>query len=305
MSDSINAGLNLEMPGPARWRNPELVNHLLGAHKIDRKTIDKHAIEILSWLQKLVKLNPDLVYAKPIPEQTRDDKEKDAAIIRSLGTEGIVLLKNNDNVLPISDKRKVAVIGPNAKDRVLSGGGSALLASAWSQTPWEGLQANKPQNVELSYALGAYTAKFLPIFDLDLFSAPSNGKPGFDLLHYPIKDGKKGDKAVVEETWHKSDMFLADFYHPDLGQRYWTEVKANFTSPIDGDYEFGLAVTGHARLWVDDELVVDTKGQKKGSVYFNCGTEEKRGRYKVQKGKVGQNLILGDGRGPASHEADQ
>jgi beta-glucosidase len=287
VSDSINAGLNLEMPGPARWRNPELVNHLLGAHKIDKKTIDKHATEILTWVQKLVKLNPDLVYAKPGPERTRDDKEKDAAIVRSLGTEGIVLLKNEGDVLPINDKRKVAVIGPNAKDRVLSGGGSALLASAWSQTPWEGLQANKPKDVELSYALGAYTAKFLPIFDLELFSAPSNGKPGFDLMHYPIVDGKQAAQPAVQEVWHKSDMFLGDFFHPELGTQFWSEIKSNFVSPVDGEYEFGLAVTGHARLWVDDELVLDTRGQKKGSAFFNCGTQEKRGTCKVQKGKVG------------------
>ena len=286
VSESINNGLNLEMPGPARFRNPELVNHLIGAHKIDKRVIDKHATEILTWVQKLVKLNPDLVYAKPSPERTRDDKEKDAEVIRSLGAEGIVLLKNEASVLPIQDKRKVAVIGPNAKDRCLTGGGSAQLASAWSQTPWDGLQANKPDGVELEYALGAYTAKFLPIFDLELFSAPSSGKPGFDLSHYPVIDGKQAAKPAVSEVWTKSDMFLGDFHHPDLGSKYWSEIKSTFTSPIDGEYEFALAVTGHGRLWVDDELVVDTKGQKKGSAYFNCGTEEKRGKCKVQKGKV-------------------
>jgi beta-glucosidase len=148
------------------------------------------------------------------------------------------------------------------------------------------LQANKPDGVELEYALGAYTAKFLPTFDLELFSAPSSGKPGFDLSHYPIVDGKQAAKPAVAEVWTKSDMFLADFHHPDLVGRYWSEIKSTFTSPIDGEYEFALAVTGHGRLWVDDELVVDTKGQKKGSAYFNCGTEEKRGKYKVQKGKV-------------------
>lgn len=286
VSDSINNGLNLEMPGPARWREAGLVQHSIKAHKIDPRTIDQHAIEILTWIQNLVKLNPDLVYAPPADERTRtEDKDADAKQLRELAAQGIVLLKNENDILPIQGKRKVAVIGPNAKDRVLTGGGSAQLASAWSQTPWEGLEGNKPKDVQLEYALGAYTAKFLPILDENFSS--SSGDDRFDLLHYALKeDGSQGDKAVVQETWHKSNMFMADFHHPDLGSSWYTEIKTIFTSPVDGEYEFGLAVTGHGKLWVDDELVVDTKGQKRGTAFFNCGTEEKKGKIKVQKGKV-------------------
>lgn len=291
VSESINAGANLEMPGPARWRSQELVGHLINAHKIDKRQIDKLATELLKWVQDLAKLNESLVYAPPKKEETRNEQAKDAKLIRKVGTEGMVLLKNDDAVLPLGGKKKVAVIGPNAKAKVLTGGGSAQLRSAWSQTPWDGLVANKPKDVELDYSLGAFTAKFLPIFGEDFTCL--DGTPGFDLNHYAVVDGKQAAQPTVVDKFDVSDMFMADFYHPDLGSEWYSEVKALFTAPIDGEYEFGLAVTGQAWLWVDDKLVVDnSKNQKKGSSYFGNGTEEVKGKVKVEKGKVSKQAHI-------------
>ena len=285
VSESINAGLDLEMPGPARWHEPGLVAHLINAHKIDPRTIDRNAASVLRWGQKLAKLNPDIVYAAPSEEKTRyDEKEADAKILRRVGAEGIVVLKNENSVLPVTGK-KVAVIGPNAKAKVLTGGGSAQLRSAWSSTPWQGLSENKPSDVELSYSLGCAGAKFLPILDENFTTV--DGKKGFNLSHYPIENGKQASKSGYDEVWDTSDMFLADFAPPGLGSQWFTELKSLFTSPIDGEYEFGLTVTGQGWVWVDDQLVVDnSKDQKRGEAYFGNGTTEVKGSVKVQKGKV-------------------
>jgi beta-glucosidase len=288
VSEAIAAGLNLEMPGPARWRSQELVQHLIGAHKVDRRQLDKLATELLKWVQFLAKANESVVYAKPQPEETRTSAmREDAKIIRKIGTEGIVLLKNDKAVLPVAGK-KVAVIGPNAKAKVLTGGGSAQLRSAWSQTPWEGLVNSKPSDVTLEYSLGAFTAKFLPMLGQDFTCL--DGSPGFDLCHYAIQDGKKSAQPTIVDKFDVSDMFMADFKPPELGDDWVSEVKAIFTSPVDGEYEFGLAVTGQGWLYVDDQLVIDnSKNQKRGSSYFGNGTIEAKGQIKVQKGKVSRS----------------
>jgi len=289
VADSINAGLDMEMPGEALWHGHRLVAHLVSSHKIDIRRINKSATEVLQWVQKLAKLNEDLVYAPPSAEKTRTEaKEADAKLIRRLGAEGIVLLKNEGDILPIR-KGKVAVIGPNAKVRVISGGGSALLRAAWSVTPFEGLEANKPSDVELSYTLGASTSKYMPIFD-ESFTC-LDGSPGFDILHFPIEDGAQASKPAVTETRDSSDMFMGDFNHPALGKVFFTEVKAVFTSPLDGEYEFGLAVTGQGWLYVDEKLVIDnSKDQVRGEAFFGNGTTEVKGIYKVEKGKVGRSF---------------
>ena len=287
VSESINAGLNLEMPGATIWRNPKLVNHLIGAHKIDTRQIDIVAGQVLTWVQKLVKLNPDLVYAPPSDARTRyEDKESDAKLLRKVGGESIVLLKNEKNVLPVKSK-KVAIIGPNAKDKVITGGGSAQLKAAWIVTPYQGLDEGKPEGTELIYSVGARTAKFLPILDENFTTL--DGKPGFNVSHYPLTpEGKPFEKPTDSAVRDDSNLFMGDYQPPEFGGRPWiTIVEAIFTAPFDGEYEFGLAVTGTGTLHLDDTLVVDnTKDQKRDSSYFGNGTAENRGRFKVQKGKV-------------------
>jgi len=302
VSESINAGLNLEMPGKAIWRDSKLINHLIGAHKIDLRAIDKVAGELLRWIQKCAKENEELVYAKPSEEKTRhDEKEADAKILRKIGGEGIVLLKNEGNVLPIQGKKRVAVIGPNAKAKVITGGGSAQLRAAWSQTPWEGLESNKPDDVTLDYSLGAFTAKFLPPLDSSFTAV--DGSAGFTLRHYPIEGGKQGSKAVVEETWDSSDMFMGDFYHPDLTGGYFTEVESIFTSPVDGEYEFGLCVTGQGWVYVDDKQIIDNASkQTMGESFFNCGTVEVKATVPVKKGQQYKVRMLHDSRHPEDRQ---
>ena len=290
VSEAINAGLDLEMPGPAQWRANALVAKMLSAHKIDPRQIDKLAISVLQWVQKLAKANEKLVYAAPSKEKTRTEAQaEDAKILRKVGAEGIVLLKNESELLPIKDK-KVAVIGPNVKARVLTGGGSARLKSAWSVSPWEGLVANKPSNVHLDYAYGCHGAKYIQILD-ENFTC-EDGSPGVDLVHFAIVDGKQADKPAVFDKTDNSDIFLADFFHPDLGSEYFTEVRAVFTSPITGEYEFGVTITGQAWLYIDDEEVVEnSKNQVRGEAFFNCGTVERKGIVKVEKGKVSEKTL--------------
>ncbi|WVQ78669.1 hypothetical protein IAT38_000756 [Cryptococcus sp. DSM 104549] len=303
VSESINAGLNLEMPGPTVWRTQRLVGHLLNAHKIDPRQLDKVAQGVLEWVQLLARRNEEIVYAPPSPERTRkESQEEDAKLLRRLGGEGIVLLKNDESVLPLTpptdsaSPHTIAVIGPNAKAKVLTGGGSAQLRAAWSSTPWEGLIANAPAGIELSHSIGCASHKFLPILD-GSFTCP-DGSAGFELAHYPLdSDGRQAKEPVLVEKWDTSDMFMADFEYPGLGTQFFTELRAVWTPEEDGEWEFGVVVTGKGWLRVDDELVVDlSEEEKRGTSYFGSGTEEKRGTVKVEKGKKYNIRLLHDTR---------
>jgi beta-glucosidase len=279
------AGYPEEGMAARRTGYERLVRNILCFRVCQRWTRSRDARNVLRWAQKLAKLHPDVVYGAPSEEKTRyDDKEADAKVIRKVGAEGIVVLKNENSVLPVTEK-KVAVIGPNAKARVLTGGGSAQLRAAWSYTPWQGLEDNKPSGVELEYSLGCAGAKFLPQLDENFTTV--DGKKGFNLYHYKLEDGKQASKSGYDEVWDQSDMFMADFFPPGFGNDWFTELKSVFTSPIDGEYEFGLTITGQGWLWVDDKLIIDnSKDQQRGEAYFGNGTEEVKGTVKVQKGKV-------------------
>lgn len=91
-------------------------------------------------------------------KETYEKKAADSALMRRVGAESIVLLKNTDNILPIkpadSGIKKIAIIGPNAKATVASGGGSAAMRNAYVVTPFEGIVAVLPQGMDVKYHEG-------------------------------------------------------------------------------------------------------------------------------------------------------
>lgn len=75
---------------------------------------------------------------------------------RKIGEEGIVLLKNDRNLLPLdlSTPKKVAVIGENAVKMMTVGGGSSSLKVRHEVSPLEGLKRRLQGVADVSYARG-------------------------------------------------------------------------------------------------------------------------------------------------------
>lgn len=165
-AEALNAGLDLEMPGPPRWRTSNLIYHTLSSQKLLRTTIDDRVTAILTFVQKVARKNPDIVYGDGV-ERSRDSPEI-RAFCRRLAASGVVLLKNQNAVLPLTQRRikRIAVIGPNARARVISGGGSAALKPKYVVTPWEGIKQAAPESVEIKFELGCYG-----VCDLEYFGS--------------------------------------------------------------------------------------------------------------------------------------
>ena len=66
---------------------------------------------------------------------------------REIAEEGIVLLQNNGNVLPIdlNKAKKIAVIGENAIKMMTVGGGSSSLKVKYEISPLDGLKSRVAQ----------------------------------------------------------------------------------------------------------------------------------------------------------------
>lgn len=299
VAEAINAGLDLEMPGKPRWRQLPLVRQSINAHKILPETLDERVRTLLSWVQKVASLNQDIVYeSDDSKERTRaESQEADAALVRRIGNEGIVMLKNESSTLPIR-RGKIAVIGPNARNGTITGGGSARLRPSWCVTPWQGLVANKPSDVDISYALGCKGSKFLPVLG-DEFTSMDGTTPGFDMLHYPIVDGKQATRPVVSEVWTNSDIMLADFKHPELGEDYFTEIQALFTAPVTGEWQFEVSVTGMAWVYLNDHMVADlSREQKRTSSFFGNGGNGTVITASVVENEVYKFRLVHDSRKP-------
>lgn len=82
--------------------------------------------------------------------------EEHIAAARKIGEEGIVLLQNKKNILPIDLNRtkKIAVIGENALKMMTVGGGSSSLKAQYECSPLDGIKRRIGDGIEISYARG-------------------------------------------------------------------------------------------------------------------------------------------------------
>lgn len=125
---TVNAtasGLDLEMPKPVFYK-PEKIKDALANGRITEEMINGKVEHLLSTfiafgLLERVQKDSDI----PL------DYEKSRLTALETAREGIVLLKNNGNILPL--KGKTLVLGPNC-DTIMSGGGSGSV-SPFSVTP--------------------------------------------------------------------------------------------------------------------------------------------------------------------------
>ncbi|MBD3230704.1 MAG: glycosyl hydrolase [Candidatus Lokiarchaeota archaeon] len=136
----MNAGLSLEMPGFPFGRYVYSKNKIRDA--LDQGLITEKVInENLRRLLRVMFLVGMFDEEDKIPEGSRNTKEhQDTA--RRIATEGMVLLKNQGDLLPLDIEKiqKLAVIGPNANKKYAFGGGSSMIRTTYEITPFKGIK---------------------------------------------------------------------------------------------------------------------------------------------------------------------
>ena len=115
----VEAGLDLEMPGSNGINDAEVVKAVREG-RLDEKYVDLCVEHILNVHER---------YLKNRRPDTPWDKEADHELAGRLAADCLVLLKNEDNLLPLADADKVAVIGEFAVKPRFQGGGSSHINS--------------------------------------------------------------------------------------------------------------------------------------------------------------------------------
>ena len=293
---NANGGLDCEMPGPARSWGENLVK-AVNDGKVLEEVVDDKVRRIL----RVADFTGRLDKPEEKPEKSNNLKE-DQALIRKAGSEGMVLLKNN-HVLPLQKEKikKLAVIGPNALKGQYLGGGSASLNPHYVVHPLEGIKAALDENVEVTYAKGCHTHKFLPAIPDSLFTE----NEGFSVDFY---DGQEFKGSPIETKILKGNKFwamggfgldiVAQSKRPSLSVRFSGTLKPEFS----GEFDFEIFSIGPSRLLVDDEVLIDNwTSQEPGETFFAMGSAPKRGKIEFKEGQT-YSLVIEykwEGRFPA------
>ena len=136
----MKAGNDLLMPGTSA--QSKAIVDAVKSGKLDENILDRNAERVLELVFKTPAYRDYKYSDKP-------DLKKDAQISRNVAAGGMILLKNNDNALPLSTGiHNVALFGINGYELIAGGTGSGSVNKAYTVSLDQGL-ANAGYNVDV------------------------------------------------------------------------------------------------------------------------------------------------------------
>jgi beta-glucosidase len=254
--ESVKGGLDIEMPGPAKYYGNLLVEAVRN-WQIDETVIDASVRRILRMIIISGKMDDSTI----LPPGSVNTPEHQA-LAGELAEESITLLKNKNKVLPLRPEtiRSVAVIGPNAVDMPISGGGSAFLEPPYRINPLDGLKSRLGERVKLSYEKGCDNFVELPVIKSESL-IPSNGS-GHGLWGEYYENVDFSGKPILTRTDAKLDFWWFHFADRDVSpDEFSVRWSGKLTAPESGLYTIKLANTGIGRVYLDGKLILENSSQ--------------------------------------------
>jgi beta-glucosidase len=257
--EGLEAGLDLEMPGPPIQRGRRLVK-AIEEGRVDMDAVRSAAHRMLRFLDRVGAFED----GQPADEITRDDPA-DRALLRQTAAASMVLLRNEGGALPLNAQslRNVAVIGPNARPGQIMGGGSAFVNAVHWSAPLNAITERLRDRV--SYARGCLTHRQLP--------HPSRHLIGPVSIDYHAL-GLGTPLTRSESARGLRMMWMAPPADDVPGEGFGAVVRTTFTPDSSGTWTFGITSQGDGKLFLDDELVIDDAGSPAGGSYFGMGKSE-------------------------------
>lgn len=188
------------------------------------------------------------------------DSKQHQALALEAARKSIVLLKNENNILPLrKDLGTVAVIGPNADQWLMLLGNYNGVPSD-PVTPLRGIQQKLKGRSKVLFAQGCELAEGMPMF----YPVPSQnlfteaGKPGVNAYYFNNQDlsGNPLFSSVenkLDANWNDSAP-RADMDDDNFSVRWTTELEPAQT----GVYQLGIISTCNTRLFLNDSLITKT-----------------------------------------------
>lgn len=210
---AANGGQDIEMC-TTEWFGSKLVDAVRNGD-VSEQTIDEATLRILRTL-----LAFEATLQKETIEKTVVGSEKHRQLALQSAREGITLLKNSNQTLPLETKktRKIVVFGKLADMEVTGDQGSSAVRPAYVITPLQGI---------------------------------ANAFPKAEVIQYEGQDVEHAQKlaAMADAT-----IFVVGYNHNDEGEFVSKNEETNYTGARGGDRIHGLG------LHAEDEQLIEEVG---------------------------------------------
>lgn len=222
----MNAGNDLLMPGRPDQR--DRIKEALQSGDLTEDVLDTNAKRILTYILNTRSFS-DYDYSN------HPDLQKHAEVARQAATQGMVLLKNDDKVLPFgSDIKSVAAFGITSYEIITGGTGSGDVNEAYSISLVQGLEdAGLTLNSELKTTYEDYITKA---------KAERPPKQGWFMPETPLPELVPGTETVTKSLGG-SDIALitigrgsGEFNDIKLSDYYLSDAEKSLIKKVSGMY---------------------------------------------------------------------
>ena len=250
-------GLDLVMPGPdGPWGEALVADVESGA--VDESVIDDHVVRLLRLADRVGALGDASEQRAWPADSLAPDAPARREQLRRLATDGMVVLRNEDGILPLAataeasggsiDTGTVALIGRHGIDTICMGGGSATVNPPYQVSITDGLRAVLGDR--LTIVDGVEVRDRAVVAEASAITDPETGRPGLRVA-YLDADG------VVMSSEHSSAAAVTTGLD-DVLPRPTEQVV--LTARLTGSGPVRLGVFGNGR-WT-----LDVDGERIGSV---------------------------------------
>ena len=208
-ADSLNSGLDMNMPGGERWGDFvgkdksfwKKVDEYVQKGVVPEERITESATRIIATMYELNQM--DNFPQVQLYKETKNDERK--KLQRKAATESQVLLKNEDNILPLKNVKKIAVIGNGAQKRDCPNDND--------------MQCGNFQKgfIPLGYGSGTTTFDYL-ISPIDAITELAK-KKGIEVISSGGLNGKEENYDKGVEAARQADVAIV-FAQADSGEEY-------------------------------------------------------------------------------------
>ncbi len=197
-----------------------------------------------------------------------------AAIARQAAAASIVLLRNA-GILPLPPSvRRIAVVGPNADQAVIMGGGSAGVEPDHRTSPLEAIRAKVGDGVTVVHEPGVDLARTTAV------------------LRLPLEAEYFGALDCAGDVVHRAELPATELTHlgppvAALDGPFSVRAGGTFEPSETGRYLFTLTHVGRARVLVDGAVVLDgfDRSLPRGPSFMGLGCQELTGEVELDGGR--------------------
>ena len=282
--DAANNGLDIEMgTWVEKYSDYHMADPLIALIKkgeVSESVVDDKVRRILRVQYAIGMMDKQRISGqRNVPEHRAD--------ARTIATQGVVLLKNSQQVLPLNPAKlkNVLVMGPNANRKHGAGGGSSEIKALHEVTPLQGLQEALGDKVNISFMrAGTDSTELMPIASDYITSRHWTGTPAWTVLKF--KDAEHKQMAGMD--------WIPDSAYTSASDSNENILMTGQVTPFQsGMHTLKLQVKGKLSLKVNDEEIWNIDAGD-GQVLSKAIELQGGKQYKFDMTYTGkQNFLLG------------